>query len=91
MKIQKFNEGGTSNILKVKFKIFASVEEDKEPTEYSGTYDTYNKALKTILGWIDSGVRDNKKLYDAYIVKITSEKINNDEIKARISANKYNL
>ena len=45
---------------------------------------------KEILDWIDNGLRD-KKVYDAYIVKVTKEILNNDEIKARIDSKKYNI
>ena len=88
MKIKKFNE--KLEPLDSIFKIFASVEENTPPLEYSGSYKTYNKAYKEILDWIDNGLRD-KKVYDAYIVKVTKEILNNDDIKARIDSKKYNI
>ncbi len=90
MKIQKFNENIKNN--KYIFRIWVTTSENNgKPYETAGSYSSYKKALNEIYDWINNGFRKDIEIQDAYIVKITKEILNNDNIKSVIASKKYNL
>ena len=85
----KFEKKNTN----VEYRIFLKVDDGSKkgyPMELTSVFKEYDDALKAIEELINNGWRDTKIL-DSHIIKRTSEIIINDEIKAMMSAKKYNL
>lgn len=58
--------------------------------EIAMEYVSYEKAFDVVEEFVKFGWR-NKKVLDAHIIKVTREKLNNDDIKTLMNTIKYNI